>query len=78
MGQLDLHTLAEVFGGDTAARDLTPAWDGASIGAGQRKDATSPADQASTASLALFYLAVWKNNASAKAFTELYGKGAWS
>ena len=74
MGQLDLHTLAEVFGGDTAARDLTPAWDGGIYWAGQRKDATSPADQASTASLALFYLAVWKNNASAKAFTELYAK----
>jgi hypothetical protein len=74
MGQLDLHILAEIFGGDAAARDLTPAWDGGIYWAGQRKDATSPADQASTASLALFYLSVWKNNASAKAFAELYAR----
>jgi hypothetical protein len=74
MGQLDLHILAEVFGGDAAARDLTPAWNGGIYWAGQRKDATSAAEQASTASLALFYLAVWKNNASAKAFAELYAQ----
>ena len=74
VGQLDLEILAEIFGGEAAARDLTPAWNGGIYWAGQRKDATSPADQASTASLALFYLAVWKNNASAKAFTELYAK----
>jgi hypothetical protein len=74
MGQLDLHILAEIFGGDAAARDLTPAWNGGIYWAGQRRDATSAADQASTASLALFYLAVWKNNASAKAFAELYAK----
>jgi hypothetical protein len=72
VGQLDLHILAEIFGGDAAARDLTAAWDGGIYWAGQRKDATSAADQASTNSLALFYLAVWKNNASAKAFAHLY------
>jgi len=74
VGQLDLHILAEIFGGEAAARDLTPAWNGGIYWAGQRKDATSPAAQSSTASLALFYLAVWKNNASAKAFAELYTK----
>jgi hypothetical protein len=75
VGQLDLHILAEIYGGDAAARDLTPAWNGGIYWAGQRKDATTPAAQASTASLALFYLAVWKNNASAKAFVDLYAKG---
>ncbi len=74
VGQLDLHILAEIFGGDAAARDLTPAWNGGIYWAGQRKDATSAADQSSTASLALLYLAVWRNNASAKAFAELYAK----
>ena len=74
VGQLDLRILAEIFGGDAADRDLTPAWNGGIYWAGQRKDATSAADQASTASLALFYLAVWKNNASAKAFATLYAK----
>ena len=74
VGQLDLHILSEIFGGDAAARDLTPAWNGGVYWAGQRRDATSPADQASTASLALFYLSIWKNNASAKTFSELYTK----
>jgi len=74
VGQLDLRILAKIFGGDAADRDLTPAWNGGIYWAGQRKDATSPADQASTASLALFYLSVWRNNASAKAFAELYAR----
>jgi len=48
-----LRSLAE-----TPPHRPSPAWDRWHLWAGQRKDATSPADQASTASLALFYLAV--------------------
>jgi hypothetical protein len=73
VGQLDLHILAEIFGGDQAARDLTPAWDGGIYWAGQRLDATA-AEQASTKSLAMFYLSAWKNNASAQAFAKLYAE----
>ncbi|MGB6743679.1 MAG: hypothetical protein WBE38_08470, partial [Terracidiphilus sp.] len=72
VGQLDLHILAELFGGDGAASDLTPAWNGGVYWAGQLRSATTPAAQDSTASLALFYLSVWKNEASAQAFTKLY------
>jgi len=72
MGQLDLHILAQIFGGEKAARDLTPAWDGGLYWAGQRRSAITAADQASTKSLALFYLSAWKNNASARSFAELY------
>jgi hypothetical protein len=72
VGQLDLHILAEIFGGDSAARDLTPAWDGGLYWAGQRIGATSASEQASTNSLAFFYLSVWKNTASAQAFAQLY------
>jgi hypothetical protein len=71
IGQLDLHILAELFGGDNTARDLTPAWDGGLYWAGQRRSATL-AEQASPRSLALFYLSVWKNAASAQAFAQLY------
>jgi hypothetical protein len=71
VGQLDLHILAEIFGGDQAARDLTPAWDGGIYWAGQRLDAT-PAEQSTTKSLALFYLSTWRNAASAQAFARLY------
>ena len=73
VGELDVHILAELFGGDEAARDLTPAWDGGLYWAGQRRSAT-PAEQSSTKSLALFYLSVWKNAASAQAFAHLYAE----
>ena len=72
VGQLDLHILAELFGGDDAARDFTPAWDGGIYWAGQRLSAKTAAEQASTNSLALFYLSAWKNPASAQAFAQLY------
>jgi hypothetical protein len=72
VGLLDLHILAELFGGDAAARDLSPAWDGGIYWAGQQLAAKTPAEQASTKSLALFYLSAWKNAASAQEFTRLY------
>ncbi len=64
MGELDVHILSELFGGDNAARDLTPAWDGGLYWAGQLRSATTPAEQSSTKSLALFYLSVWKSRQS--------------
>jgi hypothetical protein len=73
VGELDLHILAKLFGGDQAARDLTPAWDGGIYWAGQRLSAKTPAEQASTKSISLFYLSAWKNMASAQMFAELYG-----
>jgi hypothetical protein len=72
MGELDVHIITELFGGDNAARDLTPAWDGGLYWAGQLRSATTPAEQASTKSLAIFYLSVWKNADSAQVFSKLY------
>jgi hypothetical protein len=72
VGQLDLHILTEIFGGDRAAGNFTPAWDGGLYWAGQRLSAKTPEEQASTNSIALFYLSVWKNAASARAFARLY------
>ncbi|HTW62325.1 MAG TPA: hypothetical protein VMD55_11000 [Terracidiphilus sp.] len=72
VGELDLHILTELFGGDSAASDLTPAWNGGIYWAGQLRSATTPAEQDSTASLALFYLSAWRNEASAQAFAQLY------
>ncbi|MGA9063285.1 MAG: hypothetical protein WB341_16690 [Terracidiphilus sp.] len=74
MGELDVHILTELFGGDNAARDLTPAWDGGLYWAGQLRSATTPEEQASTKSIALFYLSVWKNADSAEVFAKLYAK----
>ena len=73
VGELDVHILASLFGGDNAARDLTPAWDGGIYWAGQRLNATA-AEQASTKSISLFYLSVWKNPASAQSFARLYAE----
>jgi hypothetical protein len=72
MGQLDVRILSELFGGDQTSRDLTPAWDGGLYWAGQRLSAKTAAEQASTDSIAIFYLSVWKNSASAQAFAQLY------
>jgi len=71
VGELDVHILANLFGGEGPARDLTPAWDGGIYWAGQRLNAT-PAEQATTKSIAFFYLSIWKNAKSAEAFTRLY------
>ena len=71
VGQLDLQILAEIFGGENAARSLTPAWDGGIYWAGQRRSATT-AEKATTKSLALFYLSSWKNPTSAQIFARLY------
>jgi len=72
VGQLDLHILAELFGGDATATDLTPAWNGGIYWAGQSRSATTPAAQNSTKSLSLFYLSAWKSGASAKGFAKMY------
>jgi len=40
VGELDVHILANLFSGEKAARDLTPAWDGGIYWAGQKLSAT--------------------------------------
>ncbi len=72
VGQLDIQILTGLFGGEDAARDLTPAWDGGIYWAGQSRSASTPAQQSTTASIAFFYLSAWTNTASAKAFAHLY------
>jgi hypothetical protein len=71
VGQLDVHILTGIFGGEEAARDLTPAWDGGLYWAGQLRNA-SPAEQASTKSIALLYFSAWKSSESAQKFATLY------
>ncbi len=72
VGQLDVRILTELFGGDQASRDLTPAWDGGIYWAGQMRSAKTPAEQDTTKSLALFYLSIWKNAPIAQNFASLF------
>ncbi|HWG22074.1 MAG TPA: hypothetical protein VG225_16210 [Terracidiphilus sp.] len=72
VGELDLHILSQLFGGEAASRDLTPAWDGGIYWAGQRLSAKTAAEQADTKSISLFYLSAWKSQAAATAFAQLY------
>src|ERR1035437_7435625 len=72
VGELDVHILTELLGGDNAARDLTPSWDGGIYWAGQRLSAKTPAELASSKSISLFYLSAWKNDSPAQAFAELH------
>ena len=72
VGQLDLRMMAQIFGGESAAQQLTPAWDGGIYWAGQKLSAKTAAEQASTSSVGLFYLSAWKNTMSAHAFARMY------
>lgn len=72
VGQLDLRTLTQLFGGEQASGSLTPAWNGGLYWAGQQLSAKTPEEQSNTKSIALFYLSVWKNSASAQTFARLY------
>jgi hypothetical protein len=71
VGELDVQILSALLGGDNAARDLTPAWNGGLYWAGQLRTATA-AQQADTASIGLLYLSVWKTAASADVFARIY------
>jgi len=71
VGELDVQIVANLFSGEKAARDLAPAWDGGFYWAGQKLNAT-PAEQATTKSIAFFYLSMWKNEKSAEAFASIY------
>ena len=72
VGQLDLRILAQIFGGEAAARELTPAWNGGIYWAGQLISAKTAAEQASTNSVALMYLSAWKSTTSAHTFAHMY------
>ncbi|MGH9590622.1 MAG: hypothetical protein ACRD25_09510 [Terracidiphilus sp.] len=72
VGQLDVQIMTQLLGGDETSRDLTSAWDGGLYWAGQLRSAATPAEQDSTRSLAIFYLSVWHNPASAQQFAQLY------
>lgn len=74
IGQLDVHILTKLLGGDKAADRLTPAWNGGLYWAGQLRSAKTEAEKNSTASLAFFYLAEWRNASMALAFAQLYGQ----
>ncbi|MGD0830042.1 MAG: hypothetical protein ABR907_03805 [Terracidiphilus sp.] len=74
IGQLDLHILAGLLGGDQAASDLTSAWDGGIYWAGQRLSAKTAEERAKTSSIALFYLSAWKSSASSQDFAQLYAE----
>ncbi len=72
VGQLDLRILAEIYGGEAASRELTPAWNGGIYWAGQSVAAKTGKELASTSSIALMYLSAWKSPSAAHAFARLY------
>jgi hypothetical protein len=69
MGELDVRILAELFGGNQTAAELTPAWDGGIYYAAQKKNAP---DKNATSSVALLYLSQWKTEAAAATFVKMY------
>jgi hypothetical protein len=73
MGELDVRMVAELFGGRPAGAAMAKAWDGGVYYAAQSKKAKTPAQQGSTASVAIFYLSQWKTEQAAETFASLYG-----
>ncbi len=71
MGELDVRILAELFGDNQIAAQLTPAWDGGIYYAAQKKDSPS---KDSTSSVALLYLSQWKSEDAAHAFARMYAE----
>ena len=71
MGELDVRMTAELFGGRPLATALAPNWAGGVYYAAQLKNA-SPADKASTRSIALLYSSHWKNDDSARSFFHVF------
>ncbi|MEO6828302.1 MAG: hypothetical protein ABI164_00725 [Acidobacteriaceae bacterium] len=72
MGEFDVQIMAELFGGQAAARALAPAWRGGIYYAAQNKAAKTTAEQASLNSLALVYLSRWATPQAARAFADIY------
>jgi hypothetical protein len=72
MGELDVRILTELFGGPDMAAILTPQWKGGLYYAVQSRKAVTPAQQSSTASVALLYLSAWRSEEAAKEFAKLY------
>lgn len=69
MGELDVHMLTELFGGQQMAAALTPAWDGGIYYVVQQKSAPN---LDSTSSIGLLYLSRWKTPEAASAFAKMY------
>jgi hypothetical protein len=74
MGELDVRILTELFGGPDMAAMLTPQWKGGLYYAVQSRKAVTPAQQSSTASVALLYLSAWRSEGAAREFAKLYGR----
>jgi hypothetical protein len=72
MGELDVRILTELFGGPDIAAILTPQWKGGLYYAVQSRKAVTPAQQSSTASVALLYLSAWRSEEAAREFAKLY------
>lgn len=74
MGELDVHILTGLFGGDDEAAALTPQWNGGLYYALQNKNAKTNEEKASTKSISLIYLSAWREKPAAEEFARLYGR----
>jgi hypothetical protein len=72
MGEFDVQVMAELFGGQSAADALAPAWRGGIYYAAQSRQSASASEKNSTASLALLYLSRWATPQAAVAFANIY------
>ena len=72
MGAIDVKMLCEALGNPVAGDDAARNWDGGLYYAAQSRTATTGAEKADPASIALVYLSRWKTQKSATAFANVY------
>ena len=74
VGEFDVKTLADLFVGPEESQQITPAWQGGTYYAAQRRrDMQSPRKD-SFDSIALVYYSEWTSKAAAGKFAEIYQK----
>ena len=72
MGAIDVRMLCEALANRVAGDDAARNWDGGLYYAAQSRTATTDAEKADPASIALVYLSRWKTEKSATAFANVY------
>lgn len=74
IGEFDVKTMAELFGGAAISAALTPAWRGGIYYIAQSKAAKTSGERASLKSLSLLYLSHWETPMAAQAFAGIYAR----
>jgi hypothetical protein len=74
VGEFDVETLADLFVGADESKKITPAWQGGTYYAAQRRSDLQTPRADSQQSIALVYYSEWASPEAARRFAEIYLK----